>query len=87
MESLDVEGIRFRKLTAFQLKVGLYSFYPGKGTIYLDCAPQARAERGLECFIELVRRVSKSSSRSSKLDRTGAPAIRGFHIRDAMSRR
>ncbi len=35
MESLDAQGIRFRKLTAFQLKVGLYSFYPGKGTIYL----------------------------------------------------
>ncbi len=39
MESLDAQGIRFKKPTAFQLKVGLYSFYPGKGTIYLDGAP------------------------------------------------
>lgn len=29
MQSLDAEGIRFRKLTSFQLKVGLYSSYPG----------------------------------------------------------
>jgi len=87
MESLDAQGIRFKKPTAFQLKVGLYSFYPGKGTIYLDGAPQARPERGLERFLELVQRATKSNSRSSKPDRSGAPANQGFHIRDAMSGR
>lgn len=87
MESLDAEGIRFRRLTSFQLKVGLYSFYPGKGTIYLDGAPQARAERGLQCFIELVRRASKSNSHSPKPDRSDTPGNQGFHIRDAMSGR
>lgn len=87
MQTFDAHGIRYWKPTAFQLKVGIYSFYPGKGTIYLDGAPEARPERGLPSFIELVQRKSKSGLRSSRPDRSDTPGNQGFHIRDAMSGR
>ena len=48
-------GVRFQQKTGFQLKVGPFSFYPGKGTIYRDGDLQAFEEKGLPAFLRLLR--------------------------------
>lgn len=48
-------GVHFLQPTGFQLKVGPYSFYPGKGTIYRDGDVRARPEKGLPAFLRLLR--------------------------------
>jgi len=51
---LDIEEIPFRKTSEYQLKVGKISFYPHKGTIYIDGAPERHPVEGLKEFIKLA---------------------------------
>lgn len=47
-------GISFEQVSAYQLKVGKFNFYPTTGKITMDGGPKI-AERGLTSFIKLVR--------------------------------
>jgi hypothetical protein len=64
MERLDAEGVRYKQTTAFQLKVGPYNFYPDTGRIYADREPKSRAERGLEHFLTIVRKLRDGNPRT-----------------------
>jgi hypothetical protein len=44
MERLDAERVRYKKTTAFRLKVGPFNFYPDTGRIYVDREPKSRPE-------------------------------------------
>lgn len=48
MEWLDARGQYYEKVTDYQIKIGGdVSYYPGKGTIFVDREICARDERGL----------------------------------------
>jgi len=57
LAQLDEEGIHYRRTTEYQLKVGSYSYYPDKGTIFMDGNSKAHTERGLDTFITLIRKL------------------------------
>lgn len=48
-------GVHFQQPSGFQLKVGPFSFYPTKGTIFRDGETGARNERGLPAFLLILR--------------------------------
>lgn len=84
MEHLDAESIRYKVKTAFQLKVGPYSFYPGKGTIYMDGDLESRPERGLEHFLTIVRKLRELNPRTFQRKNT-AQTFPKFDLNDAIS--
>lgn len=53
--ALGREGVHFKQTSGHQLKVGPFSFYPGKGTIFRDTEIRARDEKGLPAFLRLLR--------------------------------
>jgi hypothetical protein len=71
LERLAAERIRHAQTSKFQIKVGPYNFYPGKGTIYLDGELEARSERGLEEFLGLLAKVRARNPRLVESTRAG----------------
>ncbi|MCK1389013.1 hypothetical protein [Bradyrhizobium sp. 21] len=57
LERLRAEGIRHQQTSEYQIKVGHYNFYPGKGTIFVDGEEGIRTERGLDSFVALLRKL------------------------------
>jgi hypothetical protein len=57
LERLRAERIRYQQTSEYQIKVGLYNFYPGKGTIFADGEEAVRTERGLDSFVALLRKL------------------------------
>lgn len=53
--ALSRAGVHFQQPSGFQIKVGRFSFYPTKGTIFRDGDLQARSERGLPAFLRILR--------------------------------
>lgn len=56
-EALRELSVQYEATTPYQIKVGAYSFYPGRGTIYMDGAEKALAEKGLVEFIKVLGRL------------------------------
>jgi hypothetical protein len=52
---LHAEGIQFDHVDDYQLKVGSWSFYPTRGTIFQDEADQKDPRSGLAAFIEILK--------------------------------
>lgn len=48
-------GVNFQQPSPYQIKVGQFSFYPTKGTIFRDGETGARNERGLSAFLRILR--------------------------------
>ena len=48
-------GVNFQRPSPHQIKVGHFSFYPTKGTIFRDGETAARNERGLPAFLRILR--------------------------------
>lgn len=90
LERLRAEHIRHKQTSEFQIKVGPYNFYPGKGTIFMDRDSAARTERGLGSFISLVCKLRDKNPRAFH-DSEQAPEkpnhSNGFDIREAMDSR
>lgn len=84
MQYLDAEGVRYKMKTAFQLKVGPYNFYPGKGTIYMDGDQESRPERGLDHFLMIVRKLKDRNPRTFQRKNT-AQTLPKFNLSDAIS--
>jgi hypothetical protein len=56
MDWLRKRNIPFRRTSSYQLKIGSrVSYYPGKGTIYLDNETTARPETGLDALEVVLR--------------------------------
>jgi hypothetical protein len=88
LERLAAERIRHEQTSAFQIKVGPFNFYPGKGTIYMDGDQKARPERGLEAFIALISQVRTRNAHAFeyKPARDSLPkGPHGFSLTDAIS--
>ncbi|MDY8108862.1 hypothetical protein U0C82_06850 [Fulvimarina sp. 2208YS6-2-32] len=75
---LEREGVRFKQTSGHQLKVGLLSFYPGKGTIYRDRDPHALDAKGLPAFLRLLRDDGLADANSKPVRPVDDPA--GFAI-------
>lgn len=54
LKELEELGYRPVKCTAHQIKVGPYSYYPVKRTIFKDLDGKARAQRGLSEFVRIL---------------------------------
>ena len=54
LERLRAERIRHQQTSEYQIKVGPYNFYPGKGKIFVDGEEGVRTERGLDSFVALL---------------------------------
>jgi hypothetical protein len=63
--------VRFWRPNKFQLKIGDASYYPGKGTIYVDLNPKALPERGLKALEKYLSR-GKQVSHAAKADNQNA---------------
>lgn len=87
LDRLQTERINHRRTSPFQIKVGPYNFYPGRGTIFVDGEIKARSQRGLDNFIMLIRNPRNQSHQiTNKLTNHGTPAAqKGFDIQDAIS--
>lgn len=88
LKQLATERIGHKQTSQFQIKVGPYNFYPGKGTIFIDGDREARPERGLDAFIALIGKVRTRNARAFeyKPARDKLPEDpRGFSLRDATS--
>ena len=72
LDRLCAAGIRYKQTSDFQIKVGPYNFYPGRGTIYLDSETKARPERGLDNFIKIIARLRERTGSTSSSDRSFA---------------
>ncbi|MCA1398401.1 MULTISPECIES: hypothetical protein [unclassified Bradyrhizobium] len=55
MKRLKAEGIWYKKLTPFHLKVDRYNFWPKRGTIHIDGETSPVPQRGLEKFVRLIK--------------------------------
>jgi hypothetical protein len=55
MKRLKAEGIGYKKLTPFHLKVGRYNFWPKRGAIHIDGQIAPVPQRGLETFVKLIK--------------------------------
>ena len=63
LKRLCAERIRHKQTSDYQIKVGPYNFYPGKGTIFLDGDREARPERGIEAFIKMMLKLKERDPR------------------------
>jgi hypothetical protein len=81
LDRLRAEGIRYQQTSNFQIKVGPYNFYPGKGTIFMDREVEARVERGLNGFINIVSKLRDRKPLAASNDRRTDP--RSSHHIDA----
>ncbi len=64
--ALQQAGVRFTKKTAFQIKIGPFNYYPVKGTIYRDGETEARETRGLDAFMNLLRKSGLAPAASHR---------------------
>lgn len=71
LERLRAERIRHQQTSEYQIKVGPYNFYPGKGTIFVDGEEGVRTERGLDSFVALLRKLKDHNP--PLLEREGTP--------------
>ena len=74
LERLRAERVHHKQTSDFQIKVGPYNFYPGKGTIFMDRAPKARPERGLDNFVTLLRKLKERNPRLFEMKETFRPS-------------
>jgi hypothetical protein len=74
LERLRAERIRHTQTSDYQIKVGSYNYYPGKGTIFMDRDPKARPERGLDNFIALLRKLKDRNPRLFEMNETFRPS-------------
>jgi hypothetical protein len=81
LDRLRAEGIRYKQTSNFQIKVGPYNFYPGKGTIFMDREVEARVERGLNSFIDIVSKLRDRKPPAASNDQRTEP--RSSHHNDA----
>jgi hypothetical protein len=87
LERLRAERIRHKQTSEFQIKVGPYNYYPGKGTIFMDRDLGARPERGLDKFIRLVCKLrdrNPCAFRDGGPDRDESYRLNGFDIKEAI---
>lgn len=88
LERLAAERIQHEQTSAFQIKVGPFNFYPGKGTIYMDGDQKARPERGLENFLALITKLRDRNPRAfeyAPARKSYPDAVRSFDLSDALS--
>lgn len=89
LERLRAERIRHQQTSEYQIKVGPYNFYPGKGTIFVDGEEGVRPERGLDSFVALLRKLKDHNL--PLLERKGTPQLisrkssNEFDLREAFS--
>jgi hypothetical protein len=56
IEWLENQGYSFSRPTEWQLKIGLFNFYPDRGTILRDGDRHSHPRRGLSALQELLER-------------------------------
>jgi hypothetical protein len=52
-----LERIRHQQTSEYRITVGPYNFYPGKSTIFMDGEERVQAERELDSFAALLRKL------------------------------
>jgi len=66
MEMLDEIGVLYRVVSDHQIKIGrCISYYPSKGSIFIDGERGARAEKGLAALRDLVQGLGLASRKRS----------------------
>lgn len=89
LERLRAERIRHQQTSEYQIKVGPYNFYPGKGTIFVDGEEKVRTERGLDSFVDLLRKLKDRNPPLLEGKETPQPISRKssneFDLREAFS--
>lgn len=75
LERLTAAGIQYKQTSDYQIKVGPYNFYPGKGTIFIDRQTEARPERGLDNFIAIIRKLRERISPASLNDQNSTEKL------------
>lgn len=86
---LRSERVRHEQTSEYQIKVGPYNFYPGKGTIFMDGDREARPERGLDEFVALLRKLEARNTQLTERSVSCEPNLqngtKGFDLRQAIS--
>lgn len=86
---LRSERVRHEQRSEYQIKVGPYNFYPGRGTIFMDGDREARPERGLDEFVVLLRKLEARNPHLTERKVSREPALQkgtnGFDLRKAIS--
>lgn len=89
LERLRAERIRHQQTSEYQIKVGPYNFYPGKGTIFMDGDREAHPERGLDEFVALLRKLKARNPNLTERKVSREPIFQkgtnGFDLRQAIS--
>ncbi|QQO14788.1 hypothetical protein JJB99_00905 [Bradyrhizobium diazoefficiens] len=89
LERLRAERIRHQQTSEYQIKVGPYNFYPGKGTIFMDGDREAHPERGLDEFVALLRKLKARNPNVTEQKVSREPIFQkgtnGFDLRQAIS--
>lgn len=58
LDWLRAHQLRHRPLTAYQVKIGPVSYFPGKGTIFIDQEPRRRPDTGLDALADVLRELA-----------------------------
>lgn len=86
---LRSERVRHEQTSEYQIKVGPYNFYPGKGTIFMDGDREARPERGLDEFVVLLRKLEARNPHLTERNVSREPVLQkqtnGIDLRQAIS--
>ncbi|MEY9180577.1 hypothetical protein [Bradyrhizobium sp. USDA 313] len=89
LERLRTERVRHQQTSEYQIKVGPYNFYPGKGTIFMDGDREARPERGLDEFVALLRKLKARNPHLTERKVSREPILQkrsnAFDLRQAIS--
>ncbi|MCD9892098.1 hypothetical protein [Bradyrhizobium japonicum] len=89
LERLRAERIRHQQTSEYQIKVGPYNFYPGKGTIFVDGEEGVRTERGLDSFVSLLHKLEARAPHLTQRSESREPNLQngtnGFDLRQAIS--
>ena len=89
LERLRTERVRHQQTSEYQIKVGPYNFYPGKGTIFRDGDRAARPERGIDEFVALLRKLKARNPQLTERKVSREPILQkgtnGFDLRQAIS--
>ena len=59
IQILSKLGVKFKRPTLYQLKIGDLSFYPGRGTIFRDGSPAAMTEKGLQALVLVINGIKQ----------------------------
>lgn len=68
---LDQQGVHYRYLPPFQLKIGAINFWPRTGTITVDGEEQRRTAKGLAGLEALL--MERGALRRASVSMTGHP--------------